>query len=80
MMQELNKLQEVVFCASYYNMDEYGDIKTGRVHVLAIKDISYATPEPVQQSAAKLSQAKYEHSNGLNDEETASYQAVDESI
>ena len=59
-------------------MDERSDIKTGWVHVLAIKDISYAMQE--QQSAAKLLQVKSEHSNGLNDEETASYQAVDESI
>lgn len=80
MMQEITKLQEVVFYARYDNLDDRGDIKTGWVHILAIKDISYAMPESVQESALNLSQVWSEHSNGLSAEQTASYQAVDESI
>ena len=80
MMQELTKLQEVVFYARYDQQDERGDIKTGWVHVLAVKDISYAMPATVQASAADLSQVWSDHSNGLAAEEAASYQAVDESI
>ena len=80
MMQELTKLQEVVFYARYDQQDERGDVKTGWVHVLAVKDISYAMPAAVQASAADLSQVWSDHSNGLAAEEAASYQAVDESI
>lgn len=80
MMQELTKLQEVVFYARYDQQDERGDVKTGWVHVLAVKDISYAMPQAVQASAADLSQVWSDHSNGLAAEESASYQAVDESI
>ena len=80
MMQELTKLQEVVFYARYDRQDERGDIKTGWVHVLAVKDISYAMPQSVQNSAENLSQVWAEHSGGLDKEEAASYQAVDESI
>ena len=80
MMQELTKLQEVVFYARYDIDDDRGDIKTGWVHVLAIKDISYAMPESVQKSAINLSQVWSKHSNGLNAEQAASYKAVDESI
>ena len=80
MMQELTKLQEVVFYARYDQQDERGDIKTGWVHVLAIKDISYAMPEPVQESAFTLSQVWSDHSGGLAAEEAASYEAVDDSI
>ncbi len=80
MMQEITRLQEVVFYARYDNEDERGDIKTGWVHVLAIKDISYAMPAPVQKSAVNLSQVWSEHSHGLNAEHADSYQAVDESI
>ena len=80
MMQEITKLQEVVFYARYDNLDDRGDIKTGWVHVLAIKDISYAMPESVQKSALNLSQVWSEHSSGLSAEQTARYQAVDESI
>lgn len=80
MMQELTKLQEVVFYARYDQQDDRGDIKTGWVHVLAVKDISYAMPATVQTSAADLSQVWSDHSHGLAAEEAASYQAVDESI
>ena len=79
MMKEITKLQEVVFYARYDD-DERGDVKTGWVHVLAIKDISYAMPDSVQKSAENLSQVWSEHSNGLSAEQIASYQAVDESI
>lgn len=80
MMQELTELQEVVFYARYDRQDERGDIKTGWVHVLAVKDLSFAMPTPVQESASNLSQVWSDHSSGLAAEEAQSYQAVDASI
>ena len=80
MMKELTKLQEVVLYARYDQQDERGDIKTGWAHVLAVKDLSYAMPPQVQDSAASLSEVWSSHSNGLASNEAQSYGAVDKSI
>ena len=80
MMKELTELQEVVFYARYDSSDERGDIKTGWAHVLAVKDLSYAMPQAVKDSADGLSQAWSTHSSGLTSSESASYDAVDQSI
>ena len=80
MMKELTQLQEVVLYARYDQEDERGDIKTGWAHVLAVKDLSYAMPSAVQNSAESLSRVWSDHSNGLNSSELESYKAVDQSI
>ena len=80
MMKELTELQEVVLYARYDQRDERGDIKTGWAHVLAVKDLSYAMPPPVQNSASSLSEVWSSHSNGLTSNESESYHAVDKSI
>ena len=80
MMKELTELQEVVLYARYDQQDERGDIKTGWAHVLAVKDLSYAMPPQVQESASSLSDIWSSHSNGLTSNESDSYRAVDKSI
>ncbi|MFK7794365.1 MAG: hypothetical protein AB8B89_03360 [Gammaproteobacteria bacterium] len=80
MMQELTELQEVVLYARFDSDDERGDIKSGWSHVLAVKDISYAMPEPVQQDAIALSLAWQQNAHGLESDHDGSYQIIDQAI
>ncbi len=80
MMKELTELQEVVLYARFDRGDERGDIKTGWAHVLAVKDLSYAMPKEVQNSALALSEVWSSHSNGLSSNQLESYRVVDQSI
>ncbi len=80
MMKELTELQEVVLYARFDREDERGDIKTGWSHVLAVKDLSYAMPEKVQVDAAQLSSIWQTHANGISENQSESYQAIDKSI
>ena len=80
MMKELSELQEVVLYARYDRDDERGDIKTGWAHVLAVKDLSYAMPQKVRDSATSLSETWSKHSHGLASDASESYREVDQSI
>ena len=80
MMQELTELQEVVLYARFENDDERGNIKSGWSHVLAVKDISYAMPEPVQQDAIALSIVWQQHAQGIVSNQDESYRQIDKAI
>lgn len=80
MMKELAHLQEVVLYARYDREDERGDLKTGWSHVLAVKDISYAMPADVQDSAAMLVEVWSKHSGDIVSEQQNGYQAIDQAI
>ena len=80
MMQELTELQEVVLYARFDHDDDRGDIKSGWSHVLAVKDISYAMPKPVQQDATALSLAWQQNAQGLVSNQNESYQQIDQAI
>ena len=80
MMKELTELQEVVLYARFDREDDRGDIKTGWSHVLAVKDLSYAMPEKVQKDAADLFNVWQIHANGINENQSDSYQEIDKSI
>ena len=80
MMKELTSLQEVVLYARYDRNDERGDIKSGWSHVLAVKDISYAMPLDVQNTALKLSEVWQQHATGIAQDQADSYQMIDKSI
>ena len=80
MMQELTELQEVVLYARFDRDDDRGDIKSGWSHVLAVKDISYAMPEPVQQDAIALSVAWQQNVQGIASHQDQSYQQIDLAI
>ncbi len=80
MMQELTELQEVVLYARFDSGDDRGDIKSGWSHVLAVKDISYAMPELVQQDAFALSIAWQQNARGLASNQDESYQQIDQAI
>ena len=80
MMQELSGLQEIVLYARFDQNDERGDIKSGWSHVLAVKDISYAMPQSVQNDALQLLNVWQDHASRLQTDETHSYQQVDQAI
>ena len=80
MMQELTELQEVVLYARFDGDDERGDVKSGWSHVLAVKDISYAMPEHVQQDAVALSLVWQQHAQGIASDQAESYQQIDQAI
>lgn len=80
MMQELTELQEVVLYARFDSGDDRGNIKSGWSHVLAVKDISYAMPELVQQDAFALSLAWQQNAHGLASNQDESYQQIDQAI
>jgi hypothetical protein len=80
MMQELTKLQEVVLYAHFDRDDDRGDIKSGWAHVLAVRDISYAMPESVQQDALALSVVWQQNAQGILSNQDESYQQVDKAI
>ncbi len=80
MMQELTELQEVVLYARFDGDDDRGDIKSGWSHVLAVKDISYAMPELVQQDAIGLSLVWQQNAQGITSNQAESYQQIDKAI
>lgn len=80
MMQELTELQEVVLYARFDSDDDRGDIKSGWSHVLAVKDISYAMPELVQQDAIGLSLVWQQNAQGITSNQAESYQQIDQAI
>ena len=80
MMQELSSLQEIVLYARYDQEDERGDVKSGWSHVLAVKDISYAMPQSIQDDAQHLLNVWQDHAPRLQTAESHSYQQVDQAI
>ena len=80
MMQELTELQEVVLYARFDNNDERGNIKSGWSHVLAVKDISYAMPESVQQDAMALSLVWQQHAQDISSSQDDGYHNIDQAI